>query len=45
LPPALNAKRLATLRTDILKFNETVAAANRTAEDATPRSVSPAEAS
>jgi beta-N-acetylhexosaminidase len=40
LPPAPNAKRLARLRDEIVKFNEAVAK-----EDAAPRAISPAEAS
>jgi beta-N-acetylhexosaminidase len=40
LPPPPNAKRLARLRDEIVKFNDTVAK-----EDAMPRAVSPAEAS
>lgn len=45
LPPALNAKRLATLRSVISQFNDTVAGILKAAEDATPRAASPAEAS
>ena len=45
LPPALNEKRLATLRSEIGKFNDTVAGILKAAEDAAPRASSPAEAS
>jgi beta-N-acetylhexosaminidase len=45
LPPALNLKRLASLRSEIEQFNETIANILKTAEDATPRAASPAEAS
>lgn len=45
LPPRLNAKRLATLRNEIVKFNDAVTGILKAAEDATPRAASPAEAS
>ena len=43
--PALNSKNLESLRTNILEFNETVAAIVNAAADAAPRASSPAEAS
>ncbi|HEY2472189.1 MAG TPA: beta-N-acetylhexosaminidase [Terracidiphilus sp.] len=45
LPPALNMKRLASLRSEIAQFNETIAKILKAAEDASPRAASPAEAS
>lgn len=45
LPPPLNMKNLAALRSEIAQFNETVAGILKAAEDATPRAASPAEAS
>ena len=45
LPPPLNLQRLASLRSEIAKFNETIAGILKAAEDATPRAASPAEAS
>jgi beta-N-acetylhexosaminidase len=45
LPPALNSKRLASLRDEIMRFNDTIAQILKAAEDASPRATSPAEAS
>lgn len=45
LPPAFNQKKLASLRGEIAKFNETIARVLKAADDATPRAASPAEAS
>jgi beta-N-acetylhexosaminidase len=45
LPPALNKKRLDTLRSEIAQFNETTAGILKAADDAIPRAASPAEAS
>lgn len=45
LPPPLNLKKLGSLRTEIGKFNETIAGILKAGEDATPRAASPAEAS
>jgi beta-N-acetylhexosaminidase len=43
--PALNTKRLASLREDVTQFNDTIAQILKSAENATPRAASPAEAS
>lgn len=43
--PALSAKALESLRSDIAKFNETVAGVLQAAVDAAPRATSPAETS
>ena len=45
LPPPLNLKKLASLRNEIARFNDTIARNLKAVEDATPRAASPAEAS
>lgn len=45
LTPALSTSKLASLRSEIATFNDKVAETLKTAEDATPRAASPAEAS